>query len=331
MDCNAPLAAPPSTQRLDSRDLPGRDKFAALRDMSRELMGFDLQRHGRADPSRPFAFSSTVTSLGGQMLYGRTTHTPLRGLRTPALMRDGLDDVYLCRVDDGMLVRRPDGEFTVPPGGLVLSSKARAHESITPPGRSTTSTGILMPRAGLAQLVPQLEEAPFLLLPPGACGAPAASLALAYAELVAGSAAALPPADLQRATAHLRELIAGAIAPAWAAAQPPGRDAEIAPRLALIQRDIRARLDWPGLDLHHVARLHHLTPRKVQRLFAHQGTSFSDFLREARMEHARALLADPQHRHRRVLEIALDCGFDDISAFSRAFRRRWGMTPSDAR
>lgn len=51
----------------------------------------------------------------------------------------------------------------------------------------------------------------------------------------------------------------------------------------------------------------------------------------ARLDRAHAMLADPGQRHRRVLEIALDSGFDDVSAFSRAFRRHFGLTPSDVR
>jgi AraC-like DNA-binding protein len=54
-------------------------------------------------------------------------------------------------------------------------------------------------------------------------------------------------------------------------------------------------------------------------------------VRDARLERARAALADPAQRHRRVLAIALESGFDDFSAFSRAFRRRFGMTPSEVR
>ena len=85
------------------------------------------------------------------------------------------------------------------------------------------------------------------------------------------------------------------------------------------------------MSLAQIARLHHVTPRQVQRLFAREGTCFSDYVRDARLERARAALADPTQCHRRVLAIALDCGFDDFSAFSRAFRRRFGMTPSEVR
>jgi AraC-like DNA-binding protein len=43
------------------------------------------------------------------------------------------------------------------------------------------------------------------------------------------------------------------------------------------------------------------------------------------------LLRDPRRFGRRISEIAAEAGFTDLSHFSRAFRRRFGMTPSDAR
>ncbi|KRD48561.1 hypothetical protein ASE52_14590 [Acidovorax sp. Root275] len=126
-------------------------------------------------------------------------------------------------------------------------------------------------------------------------------------------------------------LIADVLVPMARGIQPHQHDAIDVPRLALIRRDILARIDRPELSLEQIARQHHLTPRQVQRLFAREDTCFSDFVRQARLQRARDMLSDPAQRHRRVLEIALDSGFDDFSAFSRAFRRHFGMTPSEAR
>ncbi|MGE8317656.1 MAG: helix-turn-helix transcriptional regulator [Comamonas sp.] len=322
------ITEPTRTQaHFSSQALPARKRFAALRELSHELMGLDLQPHPDAADDAPCHFSTAVTGLGGGMVYARTVHTPLRALRTKELVRDGSDDVYLSRVDNGVAGRSASGEFIARPGALVLMSKARPHEGLTPPGRSCSTAGIVVPRASLLRLLPHLEEAPFRLLPANTAGA---AMALDYAALIA-QAPQLTPAQLQAATSHLQELVASVIDPHWGTAQPPGGDAQALPRLALIQRDIRAHIDWPGLSLAFIARQHHLTPRQIQRLFAQQGGSYSDFVARARMERARALLADPREGHRRVLDIALDCGYDDVTAFSRAFRRHFGMSPSDAR
>ncbi|MNL61636.1 DNA-binding transcriptional activator FeaR [compost metagenome] len=69
----------------------------------------------------------------------------------------------------------------------------------------------------------------------------------------------------------------------------------------------------------------------MQRLFAQEGTCFSDYLRDARLQRAHAMLADPRHSRRRVLEIAFDCGFADITTFNRTFRQRYGVAPTQVR
>ncbi|QNH13089.1 MULTISPECIES: helix-turn-helix transcriptional regulator [unclassified Xanthomonas] len=55
------------------------------------------------------------------------------------------------------------------------------------------------------------------------------------------------------------------------------------------------------------------------------GMSFGRWRQQARMLHALTLLADG----RGILGIALECGYDSPSAFSAAFRRSLGRSPSD--
>ncbi len=54
------------------------------------------------------------------------------------------------------------------------------------------------------------------------------------------------------------------------------------------------------------------------------------FVRETRLARSRAMLADPACRQT-IGEIASHCGFDDPSAFSRSFRRRYGCQPGEVR
>lgn len=43
------------------------------------------------------------------------------------------------------------------------------------------------------------------------------------------------------------------------------------------------------------------------------------------------MLCNPGLARHTVAAIAYEAGFNDLSYFNRAFRRRYGMTPSDAR
>jgi len=43
------------------------------------------------------------------------------------------------------------------------------------------------------------------------------------------------------------------------------------------------------------------------------------------------LITDPRFFERPIAAIAFEAGFGDLSYFNRAFRRRYRMTPSEAR
>lgn len=313
-------AAPAAPQhlRLSSRDYAGRDRADALRELfGRALMRVDLWA---CEDAAPLDFQVSLMLLGDGGAYAYSEHTPAHIAHRPAHIGDGGDDLFLTATQAGCVLRTGSGDIAVPAGGFLLHSKARAHEIVHPSGGRTAT--LQLSHAALAHRLPGLEEAPLRVLP---AGLQEPALAMGYAQLLAGHPTLAAPL-LQSAQAHLQDLMAGILVPA-----APGGDALHVPRLALIQRDILARLTQPELNLAQIARLHHLTPRQVQRLFAREGTCFSDYVRDARLDRVRAALADPRQRHRRVLQIVLDNGFDDFSAFSRAFKRRFGTTPTEIR
>ena len=68
-----------------------------------------------------------------------------------------------------------------------------------------------------------------------------------------------------------------------------------------------------------------LSARQLQRRFVELfGVSAKEFLLRARIQAAAELLRSTS---RPIIDIALECGFYDQSAFTRQFRRRAGMTP----
>ena len=104
-----------------------------------------------------------------------------------------------------------------------------------------------------------------------------------------------------------------------------------AARLEAIKADIVARLGDGGLTLADLARRHRASPRTIQLLFERSGVTFSEFVLEQRLLRAARLLRDPRHRAAKVSDIAHLSGFNDVSYFHRTFRRRFGMTPLDAK
>jgi AraC-like DNA-binding protein len=52
---------------------------------------------------------------------------------------------------------------------------------------------------------------------------------------------------------------------------------------------------------------------------------------QLRAERAHAALIAPVRPDQRIATIAFQTGFNDLSYFNRAFRRRYGKSPSDVR
>ncbi|KQW02323.1 helix-turn-helix domain-containing protein [Rhizobacter sp. Root1221] len=80
-----------------------------------------------------------------------------------------------------------------------------------------------------------------------------------------------------------------------------------------------------------VAKKLGISVRLLHRLFEQSGSSVSRYILSRRLDLARARLESPVHRHQTVLTIALDCGFDSIATFYRAFRQAFGIAPAECR
>src|SRR5438445_286261 len=100
--------------------------------------------------------------------------------------------------------------------------------------------------------------------------------------------------------------------------EPPSRSR----RLEHIDRE----LDQP-LELETLARVANFSPFHFHRLFtAWMGETLGDYMRRRRLElAAQRLVAQPRLP---VLQVALSVGFGSTEAFARAFKTRFGSTPT---
>ncbi len=111
----------------------------------------------------------------------------------------------------------------------------------------------------------------------------------------------------------------------WAASPMPIRlPRPQSPELAAAMALVLARIDDPP-DLAEAARAAGVHPRTLRRRFAAEtGSTFRDFVRDARILTAMDLLSDPTLS---VTEVALSVGYDTPSAFAHAFREVAGVAP----
>ena len=188
--------------------------------------------------------------------------------------------------------------------------------------------GIRVPRRGLSACGGWFGAAPIRLVP---AQTTALRLMTGYVR-DALSEPVLSSASLADAVAaHLTELIALSLDPASAAAPPASLGGVRAARLAAVKADIGRHLSDGTLSAAALAARHRISVRYLHKLFEDEELTYSQYVLSQRLALARRRLRHPGFATRTISSIASDAGFGDLSYFNRAFRRWYGITPSEAR
>ncbi|HET8704312.1 helix-turn-helix domain-containing protein [Castellaniella sp.] len=101
-------------------------------------------------------------------------------------------------------------------------------------------------------------------------------------------------------------------------------------QLRVILRHVHEHLHDVSMNADTLAQRFRMSRRYLYKLFAARGLTPADYILGARLERCRELLADPACA-RQIGELAYAHGFTDTSVFSHAFRRRFGLSPSEWR
>jgi AraC family transcriptional regulator, positive regulator of tynA and feaB len=131
------------------------------------------------------------------------------------------------------------------------------------------------------------------------------------------------------ASRPLAERVAGLVGLALGAA--PARNVGPLALTQLALDEVERSLGDPGLSPAIVADRVGVSTRYLHRLFEDRGQSFGRHLLARRLERCRAALTDPGLADLTVGEIAWRSGFTDPSYLARAYRRRYGVSPTQDR
>jgi AraC-like DNA-binding protein len=104
-----------------------------------------------------------------------------------------------------------------------------------------------------------------------------------------------------------------------------------AERIAATLAFIDAELADPTLDAQRVANAQGLSRRRLDQILATLGTSLSAQIWARRLAQAASDLVDPRFGDRTVTQIAFGVGFEDAAHFTRAFKRKYEVTPREWR
>jgi len=89
---------------------------------------------------------------------------------------------------------------------------------------------------------------------------------------------------------------------------------------------IREHLRDPDLSIDQISAALNCTKRYLHMLFSDKGTTISDYIRQARLQHCRHELETQAGKS--VTDVAFSWGFSSSSHFSRVFRQYFGVVPS---
>ena len=94
---------------------------------------------------------------------------------------------------------------------------------------------------------------------------------------------------------------------------------------------ISQQLDNAALCPTSLASQLHVSLRRLQEVFQVQGTTLTSSIWDMRLDFARGLLLAAPNQRESVSTIAYRAGFSDLAHFSRRFKQRYGLSPSEFR
>ncbi len=306
---------------FSSRSLPPDQSIEATRHVYESLAQIELDPLGD-----DFVSDISVLQLP-DVAIARIQSSACTARRTSAHAADGNDDLIFQLVTAGRCLSRPKSgrELHLLAGDAYLAPNDCSGESTYDQGAYGFS--IAIPRAVLAERVPTDSTGRMRKLK----ASPELRLFTQYALTLSCETTKPDPATVRLAATHLQDLAVLVLGANRDEARTASRRGLRAVLYKSVTADIVANVDNPALSLDWIARRHSVSPRYLRALFYGEHTSFTSFVLDARLERVCQMLSDPVMHSQRVSTIAFNAGFSDLSWFNEAFRRRFGMTPSDVR
>ena len=312
---------------VSTEGLRPHERFAFLRDVSVRRLDF---LESRAANGGPFAARiRRLTVPEGRLIDLRTTAWGLG--RTPLLARaDGIDDIVL------MLTLRGDGAgwFGEPDRTTRLGtnrSLLRVRDESRPYTVRWTDADNYSLHVELPRAVFDTRTVNRALAGNGECLSPG-GLAPMLAAQMRSIAEIAPDLDPAARAAGLRSVINLAATVLRLEFGGERADSEVCEDGMLIaaQALICRRFASTELSPDEIAHRLGCSRAHLYRVFARNGLTVAGYLREIRLQRCRAALAAAGPRDT-VSNIAYRCGFDDPVHFTRLFRQRFGLRPSEVR
>src|SRR5215813_11170585 len=225
----------------------------------------------------------------------------LAGLRQEAAAQtQGVSDdlFFAVNLTGRSIVVQRQQEIMLGDGYAVLLSCANGNFSVARP-EPARFVGLRVPRRYLAPLVAGLDDRTMVQIP---AGAQPFKLLTSYLAALGDLQDIASPSTARIVAGHVHDLMALSIGPTLDAAAAVQGSVRAA-RLRAIKSDIVENIEHGMLTVAAVAARHGVTPRYIHKLFECEGTTFTRFILELRLDRAHRLLRDERLLARTITSI----------------------------
>lgn len=300
--------------------VPPKLRFSVWRESIAAI--FDVARPSAANDDFEASLGSYL--IGDQVMFSRCETRAQRFERSPLkVARDNLD-YYLIQthLSGSQSLCRGGRDVTAHPGDLFIIDLADRHSAVT---TDFVNLSLVVPRRLLAPLLLRPDSQGGRVLKKGH---PLTALAVKHLHTLAELAGALSPHEAAQTIEPTLNLVAAAL----------NSNAEVAPvdggsvTVSLVMRaktEIEKRLQG-NFSVDDLCRSLGVSRATLYRLFEPLG-GVRAYVQECRLRRCAEALVSPQRADRRIYEIAYHWGFSNEAHFSRAFKQRFGVPPSQAR
>ncbi|WEK52268.1 MAG: helix-turn-helix domain-containing protein [Candidatus Kaistia colombiensis] len=312
----------PGRMQFSTHALPHHERFPIFcEEIVRRAVALDIVRHD----DDPFEGRIDICHAGPADIAIIST-SAASYLRTPSLVRDGSDALFAFLCVEGRMMAAQGEQRQIAPGEGILCDSSQSGGI-----RMETATrywAVRTSRANIAALMPRLDR--FAGAPLGDHGL-ALRLLTRYLEGLFSDDTAIGGTTAKVFGEHLIDLIAVSLGASGEAREQAEVGGVRAARRAEILRTIATQSRDPKLSAARVAARLGVTPRYVHTLLEETGQTFAQHVLNSRLGMVLRRLRDPATSQLKIIDIASEAGFTDLSHFNRSFRRRFGDTPTGVR
>jgi AraC-like DNA-binding protein len=309
--------------RYATDDVPRRESFAYWRELICDVF---INLDCTTSEERSFEGAIRTQALADIELSSMEAGG-MRLARTPRHIARATDDHFLIVLQGGgtMRAQQDDHVSTLSEGDCALFDSARPY--VADFENSFRHVVLKVPRRLMRGRYGPVEAASGLRIP-GERGL--GRVASRFLQSLPEALPELDPASASRLANISLDLVAAAIAELPSCGSACDGATRVARRIQ-IKDYIESHLGDCELSLDSIATGLRLSARYLNELFETEGTSVMRHIWNRRLERCRQVLEDPAHAGRSISSIAFGLGYNSMSHFSRSFRTKYGLSPSDAR